>query len=57
MIKVLAFLLLLGPLVSVASADNSAVDKQFIQLYQQEWGFRLREFPQLAANSGVDDYA
>lgn len=57
MIKVLAFLLLLGSLVSVASADNSAVDKQFIQLYQQEWGFRLREFPQLAANSGVDDYA
>ncbi|MBE9549812.1 MAG: DUF885 domain-containing protein [Proteobacteria bacterium] len=57
MIKVLAFLWLLGSLVPVASADDSAVDKQFIQLYQQEWGFRLREFPQLAANSGVDDYA
>ena len=50
------FILFSLPVFAAIDSSNSA-DKQFTQLYQQEWGFRLREFPQLAANSGVDDYA
>lgn len=57
MIKIVTLLLLLSPLASAAANDENTADKQFVQLYQQEWGFRLREFPQLADNSGVDDYA
>jgi len=30
--------------------------EQFRDIYQQEWAFRLKEFPLMASSAGVDDY-
>ncbi len=42
------------PCASVLAADDS---QAFKKIYQQEWAFRLKEFPMMATATGNNDYA
>lgn len=50
----LALCLSLFPLHAAETA--SAADEQFRQLWQDDWNWRLEQFPQMAAAAGVHDY-
>ncbi len=49
-------LLSTGVACADAPAEQSAADREFSALYQREWQWRLREYPQLATAVGVHDY-
>ena len=44
-----------SPLQAAAPAAGSA-DQRFVDIYQREWAWRLREYPSFAASAGVHDY-
>ncbi|MDZ4729667.1 MAG: DUF885 domain-containing protein [Xanthomonadales bacterium] len=46
--------LLASSFTTVVAADDSAA---FKKIYEQEWAFRLKEFPTMASATGNDDYA
>jgi uncharacterized protein (DUF885 family) len=49
----LCALLILPGFSALAAGDSEA----FRAIYEKEWAFRLKEFPMLASNVGVEDYA
>ncbi len=53
-IVLLAIGLLALPIGNLAAADDSAA---FRQIYEQEWAFRLKEFPIMATAAGNNEYA
>ncbi|MCF6226331.1 MAG: DUF885 domain-containing protein [Xanthomonadales bacterium] len=54
---IFALLFLAAPLAQATTDSASEADRQFVQLHTQEWAFRIKEFPHLAANAGVNNYA
>jgi len=52
--SLLAMALLFLPASNLPAADDSAA---FRQIYEQEWAFRLKEFPTMASATGNDEYA
>lgn len=46
--------LLCLPMSNLSAADDSAA---FRQVYEQEWAFRLKEFPTMASATGNNEYA